>query len=66
MSKKPNIPFITTDQQHWKTLGIFNDEIRTLNLDGLAERDAVFTRAYCVNPTWTPTRASLITRKYPS
>jgi len=43
-----------------------NPEIRTPNLDRLASEGTVFTRAYCVNPTCTPTRASIITGKYPS
>ncbi len=61
-----NILLITSDQQHWNTLGCINPEIRTPNLDRLAGQGARFTRAYCVNPTCTPTRASMITGKYPS
>lgn len=63
---KPNILLITSDQQHWNTLGIFNPEIHTPNLDRLAAQGTVFTRAYCPNPTCTPTRASIITGCYPS
>ncbi len=61
-----NVLLITTDQQHWQTLGIFNPHIDTPNLDRLANEGTVFTRAYCPNPTCTPTRASIITGKYPS
>lgn len=61
-----NILLITSDQQHWATLGLLNPEIETPNLDRLASRGTVFSRAYCVNPTCTPTRASIITGKYPS
>ncbi len=64
--KKPNILFITSDQQHWNTIGAFNPEIQTPNLDRLVEGGTTFTRAYCPNPTCTPTRASIITGKYPS
>ena len=64
--KRPNILLITSDQQHWNTLGITNPEIRTPNLDRLAGEGTVFSRAYCCNPTCTPTRASIITGKYPS
>lgn len=64
--KRPNILLITSDQQHWNTLGIFNNEVHTPNLDRLAARGTVFTRAYCPNPTCTPTRASIITGCYPS
>jgi arylsulfatase A-like enzyme len=65
-NKRPNILLITSDQQHWSTLGCINDEIRTPGLDRLANEGTMFTRAYCPNPTCTPTRASIITGKYPS
>jgi arylsulfatase A-like enzyme len=64
--KKPNILLITSDQQHWNTLGAFNSEISTPNLDRLVREGTTFNRAYCPNPTCTPTRASIITGKYPS
>ncbi|OUS74836.1 sulfatase [Paenibacillus sp. MY03] len=64
--KKPNILLITSDQQHWNTIGAFNRELHTPNLDRLTREGTTFTRAYCPNPTCTPTRASIITGKYPS
>jgi uncharacterized sulfatase len=64
--KKPNILLITSDQQHWNTLGAFNPEISTPHLDRLGREGTTFTRAYCPNPTCTPTRASIITGTYPS
>jgi len=64
--EKPNILLITSDQQHWNTIGRFNHEIRTPNLDRLCEEGTYYSRAYTVNPTCTPTRASIITGKYPS
>lgn len=64
--KQPNILWITSDQQHFSTLGILNDKIKTPNLDRLAREGMLFDRTYCPNPTCTPTRASLITGKYPS
>ncbi len=64
--KRPNILLITSDQQHWNTLGIDNPEIKTPNLDRLAREGTLFTRAYCPDPTCTPSRSSLITGKYPS
>lgn len=69
MTKKPsktNILLITSDQQHWITLGVQNPEIQTPNLDRLANEGTLFERAYTVNPTCTPTRASIITGLYPS
>jgi len=64
--KSPNILLITSDQQHWNTLGVDNPEIRTPNLDNFASQGTLFTRAYCPNPTCTPTRSSIITGRYPS
>jgi len=64
MSK--NVLFITSDQQHWNSMGFVNPEVKTPNLDRLAARGTYFSRAYTVNPTCTPTRASWITGMYPS
>jgi len=62
----PNILFISTDQQHHTALGIVNPKIKTPALDRLAREGTRFERAYCPNPTCSPTRASLITGMYPS
>ncbi|MFB9326079.1 sulfatase [Paenibacillus aurantiacus] len=64
--KRPNILLITSDQQHWDTIGALGAEVHTPNLDRLAREGTAFTRAYCPNPTCTPTRASIITGQYPS
>lgn len=61
-----NFLFITSDQQHFDTIGAFNPNIKTPNLDRLCRRGTYFNRAYTVNPTCTPARASMITGKYPS
>ncbi len=66
MSNRPNFLLLTSDQQHWFTLGIENPEIRTPNLDRLARAGTRYSRAYTTNPTCTPARASLITGMHPS
>ncbi|WP_410769636.1 sulfatase [Fontibacillus sp. BL9] len=66
MSSRPNILLITSDQQHWNTIGAFNPEISTPNLDRLARQGTTFGRAYCPNPTCTPSRSSIVTGMYPS
>jgi arylsulfatase A-like enzyme len=66
MTTKKNILFISSDQQHWFTMGFLNPEVKTPNLDRLAAKGTYFNRAYTVNPTCTPTRASWITGMYPS
>ncbi|MEH7014721.1 sulfatase-like hydrolase/transferase [Neobacillus niacini] len=63
---RPNILLITSDQQHWNTIGAWNDEISTPNLDRLVQEGTTFSRAYCPNPTCTPSRSSIITGMYPS
>jgi arylsulfatase A-like enzyme len=65
-SQPTNLLLITSDQQHWRTLGALNGKIKTPNLDRLAARGVNFTRAYCPNPTCTPTRATILTGMYPS
>ena len=41
---KPNILLITSDQQHWNTLGCLNPEVKTPNLDRLAAEGTLFSR----------------------
>lgn len=64
--KRPNILLITSDQQHWSMLGSINPRLKTPALDRLCREGTRFDRAYCPNPTCTPTRASIITGMYPS
>ncbi|HLR42849.1 MAG TPA: sulfatase-like hydrolase/transferase [Pseudogracilibacillus sp.] len=64
--KRKNILLITSDQQHFDTIGAYNPEIKTPNLDRLVREGTTYERAYCPNPTCTPTRASVITGMYPS
>ena len=61
-----NILLITSDQHHFSALGSVNPKIRTPNLDRLTREGTRFERAYCVNPTCSPSRATMITGLYPS
>jgi arylsulfatase A-like enzyme len=63
---RPNILLITSDQQHYSTLGVTNPKIKTPALDRLAAEGTRFDRAYCPNPVCSPTRATLITGVFPS
>jgi len=62
---KPNIVHIVADDLGWKDVG-FNGatDIKTPNLDALANGGAKFTQFY-VQPMCTPTRAALMTGRYP-
>ncbi len=64
--ERPNILLITSDQQHWDTIGTTNPRIQTPALDRLANEGTRFNRAYCPNPVCSPSRASIITGLYPS
>src|SRR5436190_6151879 len=63
--KKPNIVHIVADDLGWKDVG-FNgcSDIKTPNIDALASGGAKFTQFY-VQPMCTPTRACLMTGRYP-
>ncbi len=65
-SNRPNVLLITSDQHHWSSVGFQNPEVHTPNLDRLAAQGTIYDRAYTVNPTCTPTRASMFTGVYPS
>lgn len=66
VTAKPNILLITSDQQHWTTLGSINPKIITPALDRLAREGTRFERAYCNNPVCSPSRSTIITGLYPS
>lgn len=63
---RPNILLITSDQQHYNTLGTINPLIKTPNLDRLAGEGTRFDRAYCNNPVCSPSRSTIITALYPA
>ena len=63
---KPNILLITSDQQHFRTLGVTNPKIQTPHLDRLCREGTRFNRAYCNSPVCSPSRATMITGQYPS
>lgn len=65
-SSRPNILFLTTDQQRFDCLGInSNGFVQTPNLDALAREGTNLLRFYVNNPLCMPSRASLLTGKYP-
>ncbi|MBN2309252.1 MAG: sulfatase-like hydrolase/transferase [Candidatus Hydrogenedentes bacterium] len=65
-NERPNILLITSDQQHYSTLGVTNPRLQTPALDRLAAEGTRFDRAYTCNPVCSPARSSIITGLYPA
>jgi arylsulfatase len=62
-SKRPNIVLIMADDMGYSDLGCFGGEIRTPNLDQLAEDGLRFTNFYSENMCWV-SRAAMLTGVY--
>ncbi len=63
----PNIVFILADDLGWHQLGCYgNSFYETPNIDRLAREGIRFTQAYAAAPVCSPTRASVMTGKYPA
>lgn len=66
-NEKPNIVFILCDDMGWKDLGCYGNQFtETPNIDKLAQSGMMFTQAYAACPVCSPTRASILTGKYPA
>jgi arylsulfatase A-like enzyme len=66
-TNKPNVIFILVDDLGWNDVGFMGSiYYETPNLDKLAGRSMVFTNAYAACAVCSPTRASIMTGKYPS
>src|SRR4051812_27908560 len=63
-AEKPDIVFILADDLGSYDVGWRGSEIKTPNLDKLAKAGARFENFY-VQPVCSPTRASLMTGRYP-
>ena len=64
---KPNIIFILADDLGWVDLGCYGSTFHeTPNLDRLAAQGMRFTDAYAACSVCSPTRASIMTGKYPA
>jgi arylsulfatase A-like enzyme len=61
---RPHIVYIVSDDQGWKDVGFHGSDIETPNLDQLAEGGVRLEQFYA-QPMCTPTRAALMTGRYP-
>ena len=63
----PNILFILVDDLGWADIGAFGSSFyETPTIDALTKKGVKFTSAYAACPVCSPTRASIMTGKYPA
>ncbi len=64
--KNPNIIFFLVDDMGWMDCTVNGSQYyETPNIERLAKQGIVFSNAYSANPLCSPTRASIMTGKYP-
>lgn len=65
--EKPNVVFFLVDDLGWTDVGCFGSSFyETPNIDNLANEGVRFTSAYAACHVCSPTRASILTGKYPA
>jgi len=65
--RKPNIVFFLVDDMGWMDSTVYGSQYyETPNMERLARRSMKFVNAYAANPLCSPTRASILTGKYPA
>jgi len=67
ITDRPNFLFILADDLGWSQIGCYGSNFyETPNIDRLAREGMRFTDAYAACPVCSPTRASIMTGKYPA
>lgn len=64
-TERPDIVIILFDDMGWGDLGVYGGRIPTPNLDRLAARGLRFTDAYAASSLCSPSRAAILTGRYP-
>src|SRR3954469_14519348 len=62
----PNVVFIYCDDLGYGDLGCYGSSNRTPHIDRLGAEGARFTQFYAANPVCSPSRAALLTGRYPT
>lgn len=64
---RKNIVFILIDDMGWRDLGCYGSEYyESPNIDKLSKEGMTFSDAYAASPVCSPSRASILTGKYPA
>lgn len=65
-SNRPNIVFLLSDDHTKFNVGCYGDKgVKTPNLDSIASDGIIFNRAYVASPQCSPSRASILTGRFP-
>ena len=65
--QRPNLILINVDDLGWKDLGCYGSDVyETPNIDKLARNGLKFTNAYSACAVCSPTRAAIMTGRYPA
>lgn len=65
-SQRPDVVIVLTDQQRADAFGAAGaPDVRTPTMDRLASEGVLFTRAFAATPQCSPSRAALMTGRYP-
>lgn len=64
LQSQPNILFVLVDDLGWSDVSFHGSKIKTPHVDKLAS-EGVILNSYYVQPICTPTRAALLSGRYP-
>ncbi|MBC8156117.1 MAG: sulfatase-like hydrolase/transferase, partial [Bacteroidetes bacterium] len=63
---RPNVLFIIADDWGFPHAGVYGDPVvKTPHFDKLASEGMLFTDAHCASPSCSPSRAAILTGRYP-
>src|ERR1051326_8975773 len=66
-ARPPNIIFILADDLGWGDLGCYgNRDIKTPNLNRLAQQGTLYTQFYTNSPVCSPSRTAYMSGRYPA